>query len=117
MGFIADLASLTIVSGQTTGTAIGGLDDSEAFTIYAPASLTGNITMQVSPDRQVSEGGPASAAWSTLQSGGVDITLTAGKALTITDVAIRQLRLVSDVAEGADRTFRITKQVYPTAKS
>lgn len=114
MPHVANLTSLTIASGQTVGAAIGGMDDAEALVIYAPAALTGTITLQISPTREASEGG-GTATWATLQSGGADITLGAGKALTITDIGFRQLRMVSDAAEGATRTFLITKQVYPTA--
>lgn len=116
MPFIADMKSLTIASGQTNGTAIGGFDDAEALVIYAPATLTGTITLQVAPEREASEGGTSTAqSWATMQSGGVDITLPAGKALTLTDIAFRQLRLVSGSAEGGDRAFRVTKQIYQTA--
>lgn len=114
-GFVANLPDVTIASGQTDSNAIGGMDDAEALTIYAPGTLTGTITIQVAPDRQVSEGGSAVTTWYTKQSGGADITIPAGKSVTLTDIGFRQLRLHSTSAEGANRTFKLTKQVYPRA--
>ena len=116
-GFVANLPNLVIPSGQQASNAIGGMDDAEALTFYAPAALTGTITIQVAPDKQASEGGPATSTltWYTKQSGGADITIPAGKSVTLTDIGFRQMRLASGSAEGADRTFKITKQVYPRA--
>lgn len=121
MPMIADLPNILIASGTTTSAAIGGFDDAEALVIYAPAALTGTVTLQVAPDRQASERDQSLAAapavvWSTMQSGGSDITIPAGKALTLTDIGFRQMRLVSGSSEGADRTFKVSKQVYPTSR-
>jgi len=115
-GFVADLPNLVIASGQTNSNAISGAEDAEALTFYAPSALTGTITLQVAKERAVSEGGTAaSVTWHTKQSGGADITIPAGKSITITDIGFRQFRLVSGSAEGAERTFKVTKQVYPRA--
>ena len=114
---VADLPAIIIGSGQTTSSAIGGFDDSEALAIWAPGTLTGTITLQIAPERQATEGGTSSVqTWATLQSGGVDITLSAGKALTITDIAFRQLRLVSTSAEGAERSFKVLKQIMVSGR-
>lgn len=118
MPFIADLANCVITSGQTNGSAVEGFEDAEAVSIWAPASLTGTITIQVSPDRPPDVGGVAAASktWATLQSGGSDVTLGASKMLTLTDITFRALRMVSGSAEGGDRTFKITKQIYPISR-
>jgi len=121
MPMVVDLKNFLIGNGTTTSNAIGGFEDAEALVIYAPAALTGTVTLQVAPDREASErdqSGAAAAAivWATMQSGGSDITIPAGKALTLTDIGFRQMRLVSGSAEGADRTFKVSKQVYPTSR-
>lgn len=118
MPFIADLKSCVITSGQTDGSAVEGFEDAEAVSIWAPGSLTGTITIQVSPDRPPDAGGVAAASktWGTLQSGGADITIGASKVLTLTDITFRALRMISGSAEGGDRTFKITKQIYPTSR-
>lgn len=117
MGFIAKMADCVISSGGTTGSQVEGFDDAEAVSIWAPGTLTGTITIQASPDVPEDVGGPtaANATWGTMQSGGTDITIAASKVLTITDITFRRLRMISGSAEGADRTFKITKQVYPAA--
>lgn len=117
MGFIAAMASSVISSGQQTGSQVEGFDDAESVSIWAPAALTGTITIQASPDIPEDCGGPtaANATWATMQSGGADITIAASKMLTFTDISFRRLRMVSGSAEGADRTFKIVKQVYPAA--
>lgn len=116
MPMVVNLKDLTILNGQTTGTVVGGFEDAEALCIWAPAALTGTITIQVAADREASEGGSTSQTWGTMQSGGSDITLPAGKVLTLTDIAFRQMRLISGSAEGSDRTFKVAKQVYPVSR-
>ena len=117
MGFIADMQSAVIASGQTDSNWVEGFDDAEAVSIWSPAALTGTITILASPDRPPDVGGAATASKTsgTMQSGGSDITITTSKMLTFTDITFRALRIHSSSAEGADRTFKITKQIYPTS--
>jgi len=117
MGFIATMPASVITNGTTTGSQVEGFDDAESVSIWAPSALTGAITLQASPDVPEDAGGPtaANATWGTMQSGGADITIAANKMLTLTDITFRRLRMISGSSEGADRTFKITKQVYPAA--
>jgi hypothetical protein len=79
------------------------LGQATGITIYAPAALTGTITIEVQPY--------GDATWRTLQSGGADITLAATKAVVISPPAFADLRLHSSGAEGADRDFFIDAQL------
>lgn len=111
-GFMVNLADAVILNGETESNAVHGCDDAEALTVIAPVTVSGTITIQVSSDPPSSDGGTTSPTFRTLQSGGSDITLPAGKGLTITDISFRQLKMVSSTGEGAARTFKISKQFY-----
>lgn len=104
MRAVADLQDLTILSGATNSNAVGILDDTITLTIYAPSALTGTITLQVEPST-------AGTSFVALTSAGSDVTIGASKAVTIGNIGFRQIRVVSSGAEGADRTFKITKQI------
>lgn len=69
------------------------------LTLTAPEVLTGTVTVQVQATRSGVD------PWVTLQSSGVDVEVTAGKSVTISPISAARLRLVSSVAEGADRLF------------
>lgn len=102
--------SLTISSGGTTSNVlsfetsadIDSLRDADAVCLYAPTALTGTISVEVSDDN---------STWNTLQSGAVDVTIAVNKAVTLQDVVWPFMRLKSSLAEGAARTFRVTKLV------
>ena len=117
MGFIADMADLVIPISTSSSNWVEGFDDAESVSIYAPSQLTGTITILASPDRPPDVGGVATASKTsaTMQSGGTDITIAAGKMCTITDITFRALSLASTGTESAKRTFKVVKQVYPTA--
>jgi hypothetical protein len=78
------------------GNALRSLD----ITIEAPAALTGTVKPYVCS----TEGG----TYVPLQSGGLDITIPAGKATPLVPGMGRFLKLVSSGAEGADRAFILT---------
>lgn len=101
--WVVNLPDLTISNAGTTSNAIGSIDDAEAIVIYAPATLTGTVTVQVEPTE-------TGTAWVDLTSGGSDVTIAAGNSVTITEGGFRQLRLSSSAAEGAARVFSVTKQ-------
>lgn len=104
--FMADLPSITVSSGGSNSNAISLVEDAYGLGIAAPATLTASqVTVQVA----MSSG--AAATFVTLQSGGSDVVLAAGKALIITPLPYRQLRVNSSVAggEGAARTFTVSK--------
>lgn len=69
--------------------------------IFAPGTLTGTINVQVSPDN---------SNWFDLKSAGSSITIAASAAVIITTGGFRYLRLHSNGAEGADRTFKASMQ-------
>lgn len=67
--------------------------------LVAPAALTGtvNVHVAVTPTR----------TFRALQSGNIDVTLTANKATQLDPLSAGALKLVSSSAEGADRVFEI----------
>lgn len=101
MSRLADVVqTLTIPSGQTNSNAvvIGGY--LQACTIFAPTTLPETITVQVEPTATGTD-------FKTLQSGGADITIGAGKAVMIIEGAFKQIRFVAGASVGADRVFTI----------
>ena len=92
------LPNLVFSSGGTTSNAVTNLDDSLAISLFAPSALSGTVTVQVEPTT-------TGTAFVTLQSGGVDVSIAASKAIVLNPVPFRQLRLSSSVAEAATRTF------------
>lgn len=90
--------SVTIPSGQTRSAPIN-LPNCAGMVVLAPTTITGVITVEIEPV-------PGGSTFSTLSSGGSDITIPAGRAVVLTIVGFRQLRLASSAAEAADRTFR-----------
>src|SRR5712691_10421201 len=101
---LVDLPNATILNGASTSGVITQFDDAYGVGIQAPPTLTAS---QVSIQVAVSSG--SAAAFVTYQSGGADIVLAAGKALTMTPIPYRQIRFVSSSVEGADRVFLVTK--------
>lgn len=102
---IADLADLTIANaGTASGAITTGLEDAEWLMIYAPAALTGTVTVQVSDDT-------ATQTWRdlTVVDGTADLTVPAGNAVPVRYTGFKSLRLLSSAAEGAARTFAVTK--------
>lgn len=76
------------------------------WVIYAPASLTGTVTVYVSY-----LDAPSSGDWRALQiSSGTDVTIPAAKAVVVPCGGARALRVVSGSAEGAERIFYIVGQ-------
>ena len=95
---------MTIANNGSTSNAVGVLDDGWAIWIYAPATLTGTITLEV-------EASSTGTSFVTQQSGGSDVTIPAGKATPLSPIGFRQMRVTSNAAEGAERVFRLTKQI------
>src|SRR3990167_3144059 len=102
MLFTCNLPTLTIDSTTQTSNVITGFGDAEALVLYAPAALTGTVTVQVSP--------ATDGAFVDLESSGSDVTLTAGNATVITEIPFSALRLSASIAEGADRNISVQKQ-------
>lgn len=72
--------------------------------VYAPAALTGAVTVQISSKY-------GSGVWKTLNDGVADIAIAAGKAVQIPLGAAEDIRLHSAGAEGAQRDFDLVFQI------
>lgn len=114
------LPDLVIASGQTdsnvlksedrnatTGIASGdGFRDADSISIHAPDTLPEAITVHV-------DNAESAVNFNPLQRpAGTDVTIVAGKTITISDIAFKALKLVAGAAVGAARTFKVTKVVW-----
>ena len=99
---VTALPSIVIVSGSSNGNAVASIDDAFAITIFSPSALTNTITVDVEPST-------TGSSFVTLQSGGSDVAIPAGKATLLSPSGFRQLRLVASGSEAASRTFSLTK--------
>lgn len=76
-----------------------------SMTVYTPSALTGAVTMQVRSTE--SSGTPA-----TLQAvAGTDTPFAAAKAVVVNAAGIKDFRMHSAAAEGAERIFEVVFQV------
>lgn len=94
--------NLTIANGGTTSDVLefGYCRLLRGLSITGPSALTGTVTVEISKGRSGTE-------WSTLQSGGADVTITAAKTTVIEPLIAGRLRLKSSGAEGAERVFKL----------
>lgn len=103
---LVKVASLVIASGQTTSNTLGpdDISDIEALAIQAPAALTGTVTIQGSLDN---------TTFVALSDGTADLTLAAAKGRSFFEYirGFPYLRLNSSLAEAAERTFLVYKQI------
>jgi hypothetical protein len=106
MAFVTvDLPTATIASGTSTSNVIKDIGDAYAITIFTPATLTSTgVTLGVEPSS-------SGTNFVTLQSGGTDVVLPAGRATIISPPAFKQLRIESSSAEGADRVFSLVSHM------
>jgi hypothetical protein len=86
----------------TTG---DGFRDADFVTIHAPDTLPETVTLHV-------DSSEAAVNFNPLYRGGADVTIPAGKAVTIDELAFRAMKLVSGVGVAAQRTFKVTKTVW-----
>ena len=100
---LANLPNLVIANGATAATTpiTAYLDDAKTITLVAPATLTGTVTIRGSVDGGVT--------YVDAGSGGSDITIGAGNAVTLTDPAFNAISVLSSIAEGAERIFQVIK--------
>lgn len=94
---------------DTAGTGQGGriaLENAGRVSIQAPAALTGSVAVQVAHKRN-----PVAADFSPLRNDdGTAVVIAAGSSQIIDTPAATDLRLVSSLAEAAERTFRVSIQ-------
>lgn len=100
----AGTTSPALSSVWSKGQARSAIGVAADMMVYPPPALTGVVTVEVSPNY----GG--SLGWSTLQQNGADVTVAAGKALSIPIAAFGDIRFKSAGAEGAQRDFTIVFQ-------
>lgn len=106
----ARIGTLRILNGAANSPALTslqfgrvGLGMAAGITIYGPAAVDGVITVEVLPY--------GDSTWRTLQSGGTDVTIAAGKAVVISPPAFADLRLHGSVNQTADRDFFVDGQM------
>lgn len=105
---LLQLPDLVIANGQTTSDVISGdlLADFSSVLIAAPSTLPETVGVSVA-DRDPDDG---AVAYRTLQSGGSDVTVGAGKAVIIGvdgRLPVMGLRLTAGGAVAAARTFKV----------
>ena len=95
--------TFTIANAGTDSNKVNLIDNSDRrplhMTVFAPAALTGTVTVKVSD--------VVGGTMVTLQSGGVDVTIAAGKAVAIGIIIAAEVQLVSSGAEAAERVFPV----------
>src|ERR1043165_8168243 len=95
---------LVINLNSTVSQTITLIEDAYGLSITAPPNLDSS-TISVAVAGSTASG----ANLSVLQSGGTDVTLSAGKALVITPVPFKQLQLQAFKTETAQRNFNVAK--------
>jgi len=104
---IAACPNLVVTNGTAASNAVpakANYSDAETLTIFAPSTLdAGTNTLEVEPTE-------TGTSFVTLQSGGADINIAAGKAVVLTEIAWKQIRVKCGNNQTADRTFQMVKQ-------
>lgn len=117
---IFPLADLVVASGQTDSNVLSsdgaivdmahsgdGFRDASYITIFAPDTLPELATVYVDSGLP---GAPVN--FNPLQRAGADLTVPAGKAVTVDGVSFRAIRITLGGAAGATRTFKVNKGVW-----
>lgn len=96
------LGNMVIAQGGTESTTLGTrlLRTVKSLAIHGPSALTGTVTLRSADNLALS-------SYTTVQSGGSDITVTASKVVVITEVPMSTIRLKSGAGEGSERTFPV----------
>lgn len=116
---ILDLPDLVIANGQTDSNVLfaadlpagsmvttgNGFRDADSITIHPPDTLPEATVVNVDNSE------PVATNFSPLQRGGGDLTLPAGKAVTIELISFKAIKLVA-AAVGAERRFKVNKAVW-----
>lgn len=89
---VKDFPSLTFTGTSTVSNAIAGMDDCEGISIFWSSSTGTTMTVQVALDPT------STSAFGILQSGGADVTITAGETVVVSPCPFRQIRLLATAA-------------------
>src|SRR5262249_1258026 len=108
MFHLVDLPNLTILNASSGGASARTIvaDDVFGIGIQAPPTLTASQALIY-----VSASSASTSSFAQLLSGGSPVVVTASAAITIAPFTWKQILLQSTSAEGADRTFNLTKTV------
>ena len=90
---------ITILSGQTDSEEVGVPGGYDMVGVLAPAVLPETVNVKVAE--------MTGGTYRMLQSGGTDIVIAAGKAITFTQMPFTTFRLVATAGVGADRVFQV----------
>jgi hypothetical protein len=86
----------------TTG---DGFRDADSITIFAPDTLPETVTVQV-------DSSETAVNFNPLFRGAADVTVPAGKAITIELLSFKALKVVAGAGVAAQRTFKVNKNVW-----
>lgn len=106
---VVPLDDIVVASGQTASnvlTARTHYRDADSITFFGPATLPETATLQSSDTEDGSSG------WFNVSRGGVDVTIPAGKAVTLELPSFRAIRVLLSGAAGATRTFKVNKGFF-----
>lgn len=91
--------TLTIPNGEDESEAIK-VENVAGITFISPSTLPETVTIEVSGER-------SGNSFGTLEEGGSDVELAAGKALVVSPLPAKRIRLASGANVGADRDFSL----------
>lgn len=89
---VKDFPNLTFTGTSTVSNAIAGMDDCEGLSIFWSSSTGTTMTVQIALDPT------STSAFGILQSGGADVTITAGETVVVSPCPFRQMRLLATAA-------------------
>lgn len=101
----ARLPNLVIPINTSTSNAVWPVDDAYGISLISPPTMTSSVAyVEV-------EHTDTGTSFVTLQSGGTDVTIAAGKSLVMTPFPFKQFRVTTTANEAAARTFTAARVV------
>lgn len=96
------LGSLTIALDDSDSNSLGGrlFRTVKSIEIHAPAALDGTVTVAAADQL-------AETSFTTVQSGGVDVTLTSSKVLVLTELPFHAIRLEGTLGQDPAKAFPV----------
>ena len=86
---VKDFTELTWTGTSTVSNAITYVDDCDGLAVFWSSSTGTTMTLQASLDPT------STSAFGTIQSGGADVSITAGETVIVSPVPFRQFRLLA----------------------